>query len=351
MPRHRLAFSNKEVEALLQHIGDLLPIAGEEWDEIEHLHAKMFPKLERLKDTLKCKFQSIYLTKSPTCDPQCPPNVRLAKHIYNQIKEKADISEGEEEPDIAGDEESTLGNNKNNNVTDNNQTTTPVAASVLGAAIARPPGFTTPMTRVGTRTPTSTSNPVLDRYLKILLMEKEEQKEQQAVDDRHLRQQQENHNQLMQLMMMSMFKSNNIPTYPSQTVSMVPFHNNEIIPTSTNNLNSVNFLSIVNTIPVNNESIISGIDSVTTPSAVAKGIGNGKSSPGYKQSSSNALLSKNKKDDALYTTESDDNEDVLCLGSVAHGESSPCSSTKTKRQCCTKSPLKTNTPTHKKYIS
>jgi hypothetical protein len=110
-------------------------------------------------------------------------------------------------------------------------------------------------------------------------------------------------------------------------------------------MNNINNVSIVNTSPVNNESIISGIDSVTTPSAVAKGIGNGKSSPSYKQSLTNTCFSKNKKDDTLYSTKSVDDDEVLCLCSVAKTDSSPYSNTRTKRQRCTKSPLKTKLPT------
>jgi glycerol dehydrogenase-like iron-containing ADH family enzyme len=93
---------------------------------------------------------------------------------------KSDLSKGDKDPEGVGEEEWVL--EANNNKTIDNQLITPVAVLVLGSAISKPPGFTTPVSRVGSRTPASTSNHVLHQYLKMLLMEKEERKEQHIIE-------------------------------------------------------------------------------------------------------------------------------------------------------------------------
>jgi hypothetical protein len=47
------------------------------------------------KESIKRKFSSLYNAKKPTGDPTCTPTVRSAKRIFNMIKEKMDISDGE----------------------------------------------------------------------------------------------------------------------------------------------------------------------------------------------------------------------------------------------------------------
>jgi hypothetical protein len=47
---------------------------------------------------------SLYRIKVPTGDPKCPPEVRRAKFILEEIKKKVDLSEGEEDLEIGGEE-------------------------------------------------------------------------------------------------------------------------------------------------------------------------------------------------------------------------------------------------------
>jgi hypothetical protein len=58
----------------------------------------------RTKETLKRKFVSLYQKRTPTGDPKCPSEVRRAKQLYEEIKKKADLSDGSdsEKSDGAG---------------------------------------------------------------------------------------------------------------------------------------------------------------------------------------------------------------------------------------------------------
>jgi hypothetical protein len=59
------------------------------------LHNKTFPSKHRTADTLRRKFQMMYLLKPPTGNPTIPPEVSQAKLINNEIKLKANIDNGE----------------------------------------------------------------------------------------------------------------------------------------------------------------------------------------------------------------------------------------------------------------
>ena len=65
-------------------------------------HHLYFSDAARSKDALKRKFATLYGTRSPTGDPTIPPDVLRAKRAYEEIKQKAEISEGEDELDEDG---------------------------------------------------------------------------------------------------------------------------------------------------------------------------------------------------------------------------------------------------------
>jgi hypothetical protein len=92
-------FSAAETNNLLELLETILPIGGEEWDRVEREHEKLWPTQKRTKESSKCKFQSLYRTKMATGDPNCPPQVRRAKHIQNRLKEKTDMSDGDDDED------------------------------------------------------------------------------------------------------------------------------------------------------------------------------------------------------------------------------------------------------------
>ena len=51
----------------------------------------------RNKESLKRKFRIRFITKIPTGDPNCPPEIRRAKNLYKLIKKKPDLSEGDDD--------------------------------------------------------------------------------------------------------------------------------------------------------------------------------------------------------------------------------------------------------------
>ena len=97
MPVRGLSFKKDETLSLLDLVEELLPVSPQEWDEVTNLHLQNWPDLERSKDTLKRRFQSLYLKRAPTGDPSIPVEVRRAKQIIQEIKKRADLSDGEEE--------------------------------------------------------------------------------------------------------------------------------------------------------------------------------------------------------------------------------------------------------------
>ena len=90
-----LGFAIDEVNGLLDVIEELLPIGPHEWDTVEREHALRFPDKDRNKEGLKRKFTTLYLTKLPTGEPNCPPEVRRAKRIYEELKKTSELSDGE----------------------------------------------------------------------------------------------------------------------------------------------------------------------------------------------------------------------------------------------------------------
>ena len=83
-----VGYTSEEVKHLLQVIRDVLPCGPNGWSRVEDLHAEMYPHNSRDKDSLKQKFQKLHNTRIPTGDPNCPEEVRLAKHINMEIEDK-----------------------------------------------------------------------------------------------------------------------------------------------------------------------------------------------------------------------------------------------------------------------
>ena len=79
MPSRGLAFRKEEVNFLLEVMEDILPISSMEWEDVERRHNERYATNERTKETLKRKFQNLYLKRVPTGDPTMPPEVRWAK--------------------------------------------------------------------------------------------------------------------------------------------------------------------------------------------------------------------------------------------------------------------------------
>ena len=84
------------MKALLRSIEKYLPIGGLEWDTVVSEHKGLFPLEQRTKEALKRKFAALHNKRMGTGDPHIPDSVRYAKRIIEAIKNKADISDGED---------------------------------------------------------------------------------------------------------------------------------------------------------------------------------------------------------------------------------------------------------------
>ena len=95
MPKRGIGFTVQEVDVLLTAIERFLPIGPYEWDRVLAEHESHFPEAGRTKESLKRKFTMLYKTRHPTGDPDIPEDVLRAKRVYEEIKKKAEVSEGE----------------------------------------------------------------------------------------------------------------------------------------------------------------------------------------------------------------------------------------------------------------
>jgi hypothetical protein len=76
------------------------PIGGDKWDIVLQQHCVSYPGRE--VKSLRCKFAQLHRrVKTPTRDPRCPQEVKLAKRIKKYIITScADIGDGTEEMDL-----------------------------------------------------------------------------------------------------------------------------------------------------------------------------------------------------------------------------------------------------------
>jgi hypothetical protein len=75
MGRRGASFSKREIQHLLDDVEEILPSGQTECDIVEARHNAAYPEAQRTRETIKRKFQSLYLTRIPTGDPHCPPFV------------------------------------------------------------------------------------------------------------------------------------------------------------------------------------------------------------------------------------------------------------------------------------
>ena len=108
MPKRCIGFTVQEVDVLLTAIERFLPIGPYEWDRVLAEHESHFPEAGRTKESLKRKFTMLYKTRHPTGDPDIPEDVLRAKRVYEEIKKKAEVSEGEGSDDDEWEEENHL---------------------------------------------------------------------------------------------------------------------------------------------------------------------------------------------------------------------------------------------------
>ena len=78
-------FALSKTESLLKVIKGIIPIGNPDWDKILNKHASCYPTKDCTAKLLKRKFQKLACTEIPTRDPNMPPHICKAKHIYYKI--------------------------------------------------------------------------------------------------------------------------------------------------------------------------------------------------------------------------------------------------------------------------
>lgn len=84
---------------LLTIIKDIVPVDGDEWDEVLERHNVVYSARRRTIESIRRKFRDLYRMKMQTGNPICPDDVRLAKHARREIVNKCEITTGESDDD------------------------------------------------------------------------------------------------------------------------------------------------------------------------------------------------------------------------------------------------------------
>ncbi len=87
-----LKFALSEIEILLEVVEVIIPIGNPNWDKILNKHASCYPTKDCTAESLKRKFKELARTKIPTGDPNMPPHICKANHIYYRIVQATDGS-------------------------------------------------------------------------------------------------------------------------------------------------------------------------------------------------------------------------------------------------------------------
>ena len=88
-------YGRVETVHLLNILQRILPIGSEEWQQCLDEHNLEYPG--RCKQSIMRKYAGLYRKGTPTGDPNCPDNVKLAKRVKYAIGNRAAIGDGEEQ--------------------------------------------------------------------------------------------------------------------------------------------------------------------------------------------------------------------------------------------------------------
>ena len=92
-------YSGAEIEHMLDILEEILPIGTDEWQAVEDQH-NIDGVYNRTALNLRKKLYALKNKKMPTGDPNCPPAVRRAKHIFRDIGDRCDASDASEDYDL-----------------------------------------------------------------------------------------------------------------------------------------------------------------------------------------------------------------------------------------------------------
>jgi hypothetical protein len=81
---------------MLDILEGILPIGTEEWQAVEDWH-NAGDVYNRTLANIRKKLHALKNKNLPTSDPDCPPAVRRARHIFLDIGERCDASDASED--------------------------------------------------------------------------------------------------------------------------------------------------------------------------------------------------------------------------------------------------------------
>ena len=87
-------YSAAETNCLLDVIAEFRPVSGYDWAAAEAEFSNRWPSSNRDVTSMKRRYGNLHRKKPPTGSPDCPPEVRRAKRIYQDILEGLDASDG-----------------------------------------------------------------------------------------------------------------------------------------------------------------------------------------------------------------------------------------------------------------
>jgi hypothetical protein len=154
-------FSRPELENLNEVISQVLPIGGEEWEEVASLHSQQYPDHQHDSMNLRRKFREMYNSRICTGDPECPEDIKTAKALHIQIQQRADADNMDGNGLDMGVEEEVVDEENNNNNIDEPAGEAPEDDQTprrLFAAAALRPLVRTPVSVVGRSRQTGNSD-------------------------------------------------------------------------------------------------------------------------------------------------------------------------------------------------
>jgi hypothetical protein len=83
-------------------VEEVLPIGGDEWDQVRDLHLERYPDHDRNTLSLRRKFTELHKSTIPTGDPNIPRSVLRAKEIFARIISRADTADHDINDDELG---------------------------------------------------------------------------------------------------------------------------------------------------------------------------------------------------------------------------------------------------------
>ena len=209
-------FNRDEVDSLLDTVEEVMPIGMDEWALVERRHMASYPDRNRTKESLRRKFQLLYLLKQQTGTPECPPEVRRAKSLMHAIRDKAEVSSAGSESVVSSPEledevqevQAEASNNEDSSPGSNMVETTDTSTRQQPTRGL----FETPVARVGIKRKKRASDDDDDfsmkDFMKLAMMQQQQDREDSRRDREEGRKDRQMMMQMMSMAMMAMVGNN-----------------------------------------------------------------------------------------------------------------------------------------------